>query len=79
MDLKVWGYLLMTKPMSTVFQIRFKLLEAENSISSMETEVDCLKEQILLMRQAIQEKQDFIDNLRPRLDRLMEIRRRHHE
>ena len=46
----------MTKPMSTVFQIRFKLLEAESSISAMETEVDCLKEQILLMRQAIQEK-----------------------
>jgi len=69
----------MPKPMSTVFQIRFKLLESESSISAMETEVDCLKEQILLMRQAIQEKQDFIDNLRPRLERLMEIRRRHHE
>ena len=69
----------MSKPMSTVFQIRFKLLEAESSISAMETEVDCLKEQILLMRQAIQEKQGFIDNLRPRLEKLMEIRRRHHE
>ena len=69
----------MPKPMSTVFQIRCKLLESENSINAMETEVDCLKEQILLMREAIQEKQDFIDTLRPRLEKLMEIRRRHHE
>jgi hypothetical protein len=69
----------MTKTMSTVFKIRFTLLEAESAINSMETEVDCLKEQILLMREAIQEKQDFIDNLRPRLEKLMEIRRRHHE
>ena len=69
----------MTKTMSTVFKIRFTLLESESAINSMETEVDCLKEQILLMREAIQEKQDFIDNLRPRLEKLMEIRRRHHE
>jgi hypothetical protein len=69
----------MTKTMSTVFKIRFTLLEAESAINSMETEVDCLKEQILLMREAIQEKQGFIDNLRPRLEKLMEIRRRHHE
>ena len=69
----------MSKTMSTVFKIRFTLLEAESAINSMETEVDCLKEQILLMREAIQEKQGFIDNLRPRLEKLMEIRRRHHE
>ena len=69
----------MTKTMSTVFKIRFTLLEAESAINSMETEVDCFKEQILLMREAIQEKQGFIDNLRPRLEKLMEIRRRHHE
>ena len=69
----------MTKTMSTVFKIRFTLLEAESAINSMETEVDCLKEQILLMREAIQDKQDFIDTLRPRLEKLMEIRRRHHE
>ena len=69
----------MSKPMSTVFQIRFKLLEAENSINGMETEVDCLKEQILLMREAIQEKQDFINRLRPRLERAMELRRDRHE
>jgi hypothetical protein len=69
----------MSKPMSTVFKIRFTLLEAESSINSMETEVDCLKEQILLMREAIQEKQDFINRIRPRLERAMELRRHHHE
>ena len=69
----------MSKTMSTVFQIRFTLLEAESSINGMESEVDCLKEQILLMREAIQEKQFFIDNLRPRLEKLMGIRRHHHE
>ena len=69
----------MTKTMSTVFKIRFTLLEAESSINGMETEVDCLKEQILLMREAIQEKQDFINRLRPRLERAMELRRDRHE
>ena len=65
--------------MSTVFKIRFTLLEAESSINSMETEVDCLKEQILLMREAIQEKQSFINRIRPRLERAMELRRDRHE
>ena len=69
----------MFKTMSTVFQIRFKLLEAESSINSMETEVDCLKEQILLMREAIQEKQSYINRIRPRLERAMELRRDRHE
>ena len=69
----------MSKTMSTVFKIRFTLLEAESSINGMETEVDCLKEQILLMREAIQEKQDFINRLRPRLERAMELRRDRHE
>ena len=69
----------MSKTMSTVFKIRFTLLEAESSINGMETEVDCLKEQILLMREAIQEKQDFINRLRPRLERVMELRRDRHE
>ena len=69
----------MTKPMSTVFQIRFNLLEAESSISSMETEVDCLKEQILLMQQAISEKQSDTDRMRHRLERLQEMRRPTHE
>ena len=69
----------MSKTMSTVFKIRFTLLEAESSINSMETEVDCLKEQILLMREAIQEKQSFINRIRPRLERAMEFRRDRHE
>jgi hypothetical protein len=69
----------MSKTMSTVFKIRFTLLEAESSINSMETEVDCLKEQILLMREAIQEKQTFINRIRPRLERAMELRRDRHE
>ena len=69
----------MSKTMSTVFKIRFTLLEAESSINGMETEVDCLKEQILLMREAIQEKQDFINRIRPRLERAMELRRDRHE
>jgi hypothetical protein len=69
----------MSKTMSAVFKIRFTLLEAESSINSMETEVDCLKEQILLMREAIQEKQSFINRIRPRLERAMELRRDRHE
>ena len=65
--------------MSTVFQIRFKLLEAESSINAMETEVDCLKEQILLMREAIQEKQSYINRIRPRLEKVMTLRKDRHE
>jgi hypothetical protein len=69
----------MPNNMGSVFQLRFKLLESENSINAMETEIECLKEQILLMREAIQEKQDFINRLRPRLERLMDLRRNRHE
>ena len=69
----------MFKTLSTVFQIRFKLLEAESSINSMETEVDCLKEQILLMREAIQEKQSYINRIRPRLEKVMTLRKDRHE
>ena len=65
--------------MSTVLQIRFKLLEAESSINSMETEVDCVKEQILLMREAIQEKQSYINRIRPRLEKVMTLRKDRHE
>ena len=65
--------------MSTVFQIRFKLLEAESSINSMETEADCLKEQILLIREAIQEKQSYINRIRPRLEKVMTLRKDRHE
>ena len=69
----------MFKTMSTVFQIRFKLLEAESSVNSMETEIDCLKEQILLMREAIQEKQSYINRIRPRLEKVMTLRKDRHE
>ena len=69
----------MTKTMSTVFKIRFTLLEAESSINSMETEVDCLKEQILLMQQAISEKQSDTDRMRLRLERIHQMRRPTHE
>ena len=69
----------MPNNMGSVFQLRFKLLESENSINAMETEIECLKEQILLMREAIQEKQDYINRLRPRLERLMDLRRNRHE
>ena len=65
--------------MSAVFKIRFTLLEAESSINSMETEVDCLKEQILLMREAIQEKQSYINRIRPRLEKVMTLRKDRHE
>ena len=65
--------------MSTVFKIRFTLLEAESSVNSMETEIDCLKEQILLMREAIQEKQSYINRIRPRLEKVMTLRKDRHE
>ena len=58
--------------MSGVFQIRFKLLEAQNAVREMENEIDWFREQTLLMREALKEKQDFIDRLRPRLERFAE-------
>jgi hypothetical protein len=62
----------MTIRMNNVFQLRFKLLESENAVREMESTIDFSKEQILLMREAIAEKQEFIDRLRPRLDRILE-------
>jgi hypothetical protein len=62
----------MTSKMSGVFQIRFKLLEAQNAVREMENEIDWFREQTLLMREALKEKQDFIDRLRPRLERFAE-------
>jgi hypothetical protein len=62
----------MTVRMNNVFQLRFKLLESENAVREMESTIDFSKEQILLMREAIAEKQEFIDRLRPRLDRILE-------
>jgi hypothetical protein len=67
----------MTNKMSSIFQIRFKLLEAENAVREMENDVDWFKEQSLLMREAIKEKQEFIDRLRPRLERIVEMENNH--
>ena len=67
----------MTNKMSSIFQIRFKLLEAENAVREMENEVDWFREQTLLMHEAIKEKQEFIDRLRPRLERFAEREHNH--
>ena len=45
---------------STSFDMRFRLLESEHSIRDMESTVDYLKEQILLMREAITNKQEQV-------------------
>jgi|APSaa5957512535_1039671.scaffolds.fasta_scaffold05272_5 hypothetical protein len=65
--------------MSTVLTMQLRLLESENFIREMESEVDYLKEQILLMQQAISEKQSDTDRMRLRLERLQEMRRPTHE
>ena len=79
MDLKVWGPLLMSGRMSPVLTMQLRLLESENFIREMESDVDYLKEQILLMQQAISEKQSDTDRMRHRLERLQEMRRPTHE
>ena len=79
MALKVWGSLLMSSRMSSVLTMQLRLLESENFIREMESEVDYLKEQILLMQQAISEKQSDTDRMRHRLERLQEMRRPTHE
>jgi hypothetical protein len=61
----------MTVKTNSVFQLRFKLLESENTIREMESRIDFSKEQILLMREAIKEKQDSVDRLRSRLERFV--------
>jgi multidrug resistance efflux pump len=65
--------------MSTVLTMQLRLLESENSIREMESEVDYLKEQILLLQQAISEKQSDTDRMRLRLERLHQMRRPTHE
>ena len=65
--------------MSTVLTMQLRLLESENFIREMESEVDYLKEQILLMREAIQEKQSYINRIRPRLEKVMTLRKDRHE
>ena len=65
--------------MNVVLTMQLRLLESENFIREMESEVDYLKEQILLMQQAISEKQSATDRIRQRLERLQEMRRATHE
>jgi hypothetical protein len=67
----------MTVRMNGAFQLRFKLLESENSIREMESAIDFLKEQTLLMREAISKEQQFIDRLRPRLERISQRENNH--
>ena len=65
----------MTRKMSSILETRFRLLEDEKFIREMETEIDYFKEQMFLMSEAIKEKQHSTDNLRHRLERLVEIGR----
>ena len=69
----------MTGKMNIVLTMQLRLLESENFIREMESEVDYLREQILLMQQAISEKQSATDRIRQRLERLQEMRRATHE
>ena len=69
----------MTGKMNVVLTMQLRLLESENFIREMESEVDYLREQILLMQQAISEKQSATDRIRQRLERLQEMRRATHE
>ena len=62
---------------SGIFQIRLKLLEAQNTVREMENDVAWFREQTLLMHEAIKEKQEFIDRLRPRLERFIEREHNH--
>ena len=65
----------MSRKMSSILETRFRLLEDEKFIREMETEIDYFKEQMFLMAEAIKEKQQSTDNLRHRLERLVEIGR----
>jgi hypothetical protein len=67
----------MTVRMNGAFQLRFKLLESENSIREMESEIDFWKEQTLLMREAISKEQNLINRLRPRLERISQRENNH--
>jgi hypothetical protein len=69
----------MTGKMNIVLTMQLRLLESENFIREMESEVDYLNEQILLMRQAISEKQSDTNRIKHRLERLQEMRRATHE
>ena len=69
----------MTGKMNIVLTMQLRLLESENFIREMESEVDYLKEQILLMQQAISEKQSDTNRIKHRLERLQDMRRATHE
>ena len=69
----------MTGKMNVVLTMQLRLLESENFIREMESEVDYLKEQILLMQQAISEKQSDTNRIKHRLERLQDMRRATHE
>lgn len=65
----------MTRKMSSILETRFRLLEEEKFITEMLTDIDYFKEQIFLISEAIKEKQRSKDNLKQRLQRLVETRR----
>ena len=69
----------MTGKMNIVLTMQLRLLESENFIREMESEVDYLREQILLMQQAISEKQSNTNRIKHRLERLQDMRRATHE
>jgi hypothetical protein len=69
----------MSATVSRSIQLRLKLLEAEHEIRQMESDVDYSKEQTLLIREAIKEKQDSIDGLRLRVDRSRQREEHSHE
>tara|TARA_B110000438_G_scaffold253256_1_gene258776 strand:- start:27 stop:236 length:210 start_codon:yes stop_codon:yes gene_type:complete len=69
----------MTGKMNVVLTMQLRLLESENFIREMESEVDYLREQILLMQQAISEKQSDTNRIKHRLERLQDMRRATHE
>mgnify|MGYP006186148909 FL=1 len=69
----------MTGKMNIVLTMQLRLLESENFIREMESEVDYLREQILLMQQAISEKQSDTNRIKHRLERLQDMRRATHE
>ena len=69
----------MTGKMNIGLTMQLRLLESENFIREMESEVDYLKEQILLMQQAISEKQSDTNRIKHRLERLQDMRRATHE
>ena len=58
-----------------ILETRFRLLEEEKFITEMLTDIDYFKEQIFLISEAIKEKQRSKDNLKRRLQRLVETRR----